>query len=104
LDVLWDLVESNAEPFDFIFIDTDKPPYAEYFELAMKLFRIGTIIVYDNVVSEGKVLRKNIADEKVKGVQRFNVLLGKTDAVTVTILQTVGVKEHDGMAIAAIPK
>lgn len=102
IDVLQELVESNAEPFDFIFIDADKPPYAEYFELALKLSRKGTIIVCDNVIREGKVLDKNINDEKVKGVQRLNELLGKCNDITATILQTVGAKEYDGMAIAVV--
>ena len=44
LNVLEDLILQETEPFDFIFIDADKPPYAEYFELALKLSRKGSII------------------------------------------------------------
>jgi caffeoyl-CoA O-methyltransferase len=32
-----------------IFIDADKPPYTEYFELSLKLSGPGTLIIADNV-------------------------------------------------------
>ncbi len=89
-------------PFDFIFIDADKPPYPEYFEYALKLSRPGTIIVADNVIREGKVLDDHSSDEKVKGVQLLNKMLADDKRVTATIIQTVGVKEHDGMVIAVV--
>ena len=82
-----------------IFIDADKPPYAEYFQWALKLSRPGTLIIADNVIRDGKVLDPDTTDEMVKGAQRFNQLLSKTSAVESIIIQTVGAKEHDGMAL-----
>lgn len=102
IDLLPVLEAGDAGPFDFIFIDADKPPYAEYFEWALKLSRPGTIIVADNVIRDGKVLDKNSKDEKVQGVQRFNKMLAENKQVTATIIQTVGSKDHDGMAIAVV--
>lgn len=102
LDILPDLIAQNDEPFDFIFIDADKPPYTEYFDYAIKLSRPGTLIVCDNVVREGKILDENSQDEKVKGVQRLNQSLKENKNVTATIMQTVGSKEHDGMVIAVV--
>ena len=96
------LLKENAGPFDMIFIDADKQPYAEYFEWALKLSRPGTLIIADNVIREGKVLDANSKDEMVQGVKRFNEALAKNKAVTATIMQTVGAKEHDGMAIAVV--
>lgn len=104
LDILPQLIETHHEPFDLIFIDADKPPYVEYFNYALRLSRPGTIIICDNVIREGKVLDPNSADEKVQGVQRFNAMLSKNTQVTATILQTVGVKEYDGMAIVVVNK
>jgi caffeoyl-CoA O-methyltransferase len=89
-------------PFDMIFIDADKPPYAEYFEWALKLSRPGTLIVADNVIREGKVLAEQCPDPMVAGARRFNKMLATNTAVTATIIQTVGFKEHDGMAIAVV--
>ncbi|MES1218276.1 MAG: O-methyltransferase [Bacteroidota bacterium] len=102
LDLLPVLKENGDGPFDMIFIDADKPPYTEYFEWALKLSRPGTLIVADNVIREGKVLDPNSTDEMVKGVQRFNDMLAKNTSVTATIIQTIGTKDHDGMAIAVV--
>ena len=46
----------SAEPFDFVFIDADKPNNAAYFDWALKLSRPGSIIVVDNVVRDGDVI------------------------------------------------
>ena len=101
LELLRKMIDENEAPFDLIFIDADKPPYAEYFSLALKLSRPGTLIIADNVIREGKVLDSN-QDEMVAGVHRFNTLLANTAGVTATIIQTVGSKEHDGMALAVV--
>ncbi|MEI9943866.1 MAG: O-methyltransferase [Chitinophagaceae bacterium] len=102
IDILPKLKEENAGPFDMIFIDADKPPYTEYFEWALKLSKPGTLIIADNVIREGKILSKISPDEMVEGVKRFNAALAANKAVDATIIQTVGTKEHDGMALAVV--
>jgi predicted O-methyltransferase YrrM len=102
IELLPALAAEKAGPFDMIFIDADKPPYTEYFQWALKLSRSGTLIVADNVIREGKVIDTNPKDEMVAGVKRFNEALGATKTVTATIIQTVGAKDHDGMAIAVV--
>ncbi len=102
LDVLPQLIAAGEQPFDFIFIDADKPPYPEYFEFALKLSRPGTIIVCDNVIREGTVLDDANMEERVVGVRRLNNAVSLDDRVSATILQTVGVKEHDGMLVAVV--
>jgi predicted O-methyltransferase YrrM len=96
------LLAEGAGPFDMIFIDADKPPYAEYFQWALKLSRPGTLIIADNVIREGKVLNPEGQDEMVQGVARFNKALAATPGITATIIQCVGTKDHDGMAIAVV--
>jgi predicted O-methyltransferase YrrM len=102
LDQLPKLLEAGEGPYDLIFIDADKPPYAEYFDFAVRLSRPGTLIICDNVIRDGKVLDPESKDEMVQGVQRFNLALSKDPRVTATIIQTVGSKEHDGMAVAVV--
>lgn len=102
MDILAAMIAAGEEPFDMIFIDADKPPYTEYFQHALSLSRPGTIIICDNVIRKGAVLDKTSDDERVQGVQRFNAMLGSNKNVTATILQTIGAKEHDGMAIAVV--
>jgi caffeoyl-CoA O-methyltransferase len=48
------------------------------------------------------VLEAESPDEMVEGVKRFNAALAANTAVTATIIQTVGSKEHDGMALAIV--
>jgi caffeoyl-CoA O-methyltransferase len=102
LDLLPIIEKEKTGPFDMIFIDADKPPYPEYFEWALKLSRPGTLIVADNVIREGKVLDNKSDDDKVVGVQKLNKMLSENKKVTATIIQTVGSKEHDGMAIMVV--
>ncbi|HMG91377.1 MAG TPA: O-methyltransferase, partial [Chryseolinea sp.] len=102
IELLPQLLANNEGPFDMIFIDADKPPYMEYFQWSLKLAHSGTLIVADNVIREGNVLDPASTDEMVQGVQRFNEYLSQTKSVTATILQTVGAKVHDGMALAVV--
>jgi predicted O-methyltransferase YrrM len=102
LDQLPKILEAGEGPYDLIFIDADKPPYAEYFDFAVQLSRPGTLIICDNVIRDGKVLDHESTDEMVQGVQRFNLALSKDPRVTATIIQTVGSKEYDGMALAVV--
>ncbi len=97
-----DLLPKLKGPFDMIFIDADKQPYKEYFEWAMKLSRPGTLIVADNVIRDGKVMDPDSPDEMVQGARRFNEFLSTVPGVTATIIQTVGSKMHDGMALAVV--
>lgn len=86
MEVLEELIANGEAAFDLIFIDADKPPYAEYFELALQLSHSGTVIICDNVIREGKVLDEHSDDERVRGVQRFNRLLADHPKVTATIM------------------
>lgn len=102
MEILNTMIEEGEPAFDFIFIDADKPPYLEYFRMALRLSRPGSVIICDNVIRNGKVLDENSTDEKVIGVQRLNCYLKDCKEVTATILQTVGAKEYDGMVIAVV--
>lgn len=107
LDSLPGLANPPVEPFDLVFIDADKEPYPEYLRWALKLTRPGSLIVADNVVRDGAILDSNNTSGGVEGVRKFNAALGREHAngrVTATILQTVGEKGHDGMALAVVKR
>ena len=91
-------------PFDLIFIDADKPGYADYFPLAVKLSRPGTLIVADNVVRKGAVADAASTDDMVKGIQRFNAVVRADPRVTTTVIQTVGAKGYDGFALMFVER
>jgi len=101
-DSLRGLLAEGRGPFDFIFIDADKPGYPEYLALALQLSAPGTLIVADNVVRDGAVADPGSADPNVQAVRRYNALLAAEPRVTATVLQTVGSKGYDGFAIALV--
>ena len=102
LDVLPDISGENVGPFDFTFIDADKPNIPEYFDWALRLSHSGSIIIVDNVIREGAVIDANSEDASVQGVRRLNDRLALESSVTVTTLQTVGGKGYDGFTIALV--
>jgi predicted O-methyltransferase YrrM len=101
-ELLQKLSEEGRGPFDLIFIDADKPGYAEYLKWALKLSRPGTLILADNVVRKGAVADPASADENVQGIRKFNAVLAAEKGVTTTVIQTVGCKGHDGFALILV--
>lgn len=102
LDVLADIAAENVGPFDFTFIDADKPNIPEYFDWALRLSRSGSIIIVDNVIREGAIIDADSEDPSVQGVRRLNEYLALESSVTATTLQTVGSKGYDGFTIAVV--
>ena len=103
LDLLPALEQEGAGPFDLIFIDADKPSNPEYFAWALKLSRPGTVVVVDNVVRAGGIVAGG-EDENNVGVRRVLEMMGSEPRVTAAALQTVGVKGHDGFAVALVTR
>jgi predicted O-methyltransferase YrrM len=101
-DTLSQLASEGRSPFDLIFIDADKESYPEYLAWALKLARPGALIIADNVIRDGKILDPADTDPRVQGARRFNQLLAEEPRVKATVIQTVGGKGHDGMAIAIV--
>jgi predicted O-methyltransferase YrrM len=97
-----DTLPQLAGPFDFTFIDADKPATAEYFAWAVQLSRRGSVIVVDNVVRKGAVADPASPDASVQGVRRFYEALAAEPRVTATAVQTVGSKGYDGFALALV--
>jgi predicted O-methyltransferase YrrM len=101
-DSLHKLLIEGRGPFDLIFIDADKQGYAEYLQWSLKLSRPGTLIVADNVVRKGAVTDPGSADENVQGIRKFNEALTAEKGVTTTVIQTVGCKGYDGLALILV--
>ena len=102
LDTLPRLQAEGAGPFDFVFIDADKQNNPEYFTWALKLSRVGTVIVIDNVIRNGAVIDADNRDPAILGVRRLNQMLADEPRVSATALQTVGSKGYDGFALALV--
>lgn len=102
IDTLPMLVEEGLAPFDFIFIDADKPSNPLYLEWSLKLARPGTVIIGDNVVRDGAVTEPTSTDPNVVGVRRFFELMSENPRLSATAIQTVGSKGYDGFSLALV--
>jgi predicted O-methyltransferase YrrM len=102
IETLPQLANEGRGPFDLIFIDADKESYADYLVWALKLSRVGTVIVADNVARDGAVVDAANNDPRVQGIRRFNQLLAGEARVSATAVQTVGGRGYDGFAIALV--
>jgi len=102
LDSLRGLIGERAGPFDFIFIDADKPGTPQYFELALDLSRDGTVIVTDNVVRGGALIDPATEDPGPRGMREFHELLSAAPGASATTIQTVGSKGYDGFTLALV--
>lgn len=102
LDSLPSIEKEGIAPFDFIFIDADKPNNPGYLEWAIKLSRPGTLIIVDNVVRDGAIADGSSSDPTIKGTRKMFDLLAGNPRLSSTALQTVGSKGYDGFAMAIV--
>jgi predicted O-methyltransferase YrrM len=102
LETLPKIAAETIGPFDLIFIDADKVNTPDYFKWALKLSRIGSLIVVDNVVRKGEVANAKTDDPAVQGMRRFIDVAAAEPRVMATALQTVGGKGYDGFSVALV--
>ena len=102
LDLLPGIAAAGEGPFDLVFVDADKPSNPDYFDWAVRLARKGSLIVIDNVVRGGAVADGDSFDPNVKGVRSLAERMAADKRVSATVIQTVGVKGYDGLAIALV--
>jgi predicted O-methyltransferase YrrM len=101
-DTLPALAAEGIGPFDFIFIDADKPNNPLYLDWALKLSRAGTVIVCDNVVRGAAVADPGSTDPNVIGTRRLFEMMAGDPRLSATAIQTVGSKGLDGFALALV--
>jgi predicted O-methyltransferase YrrM len=58
-----EIIPTLDENFDLVFIDADKPNYGNYFDAVFGKLRIGGIIIADNVLWSGDVLKAAAGEE-----------------------------------------
>lgn len=70
-----EIIPTLDETFDLVFIDADKPNYANYYDLVFPKLRIGGIVIADNVLWSGEVLQVETGatdDESTIALHKFN--------------------------------
>ena len=82
-----DLLDQGEEgTFDLIFIDADKKSYTKYYELALRLLRIGGIMVFDNMLRLGDVINPDVHDPAVDDIRELNRKLNEDERVVISML------------------
>jgi len=103
LDLL-PVLEKEGAIFDFVFVDADKANNQLYLGWALRLARVGAVVVIDNVVRGGRVLDAASADPDIVGTRRMFDIASAEKRWTATAIQTVGAKGWDGFAIGIVEK
>ena len=80
-------------PFDVVFIDADKENYIHYWERCVPKVRRGGILLADNVLWSGRVLRPQ--DRTTRAITAFNRLVAVDRRV-----ETVMLPIRDGLTLA----
>ena len=104
LDMLPSIEREGLGPFDLVFIDADKPNTPDYFKWALRLARIGTLILIDNVVRNGGIADADSQDPAVVAMRRVLAMVASEPRVSATVLQTVGEKGYDGLALVLVTR
>lgn len=79
--------------FDLVFIDADKDNYLNYWEACLPRVREGGLIVVDNVLWSGRVLKPKDYTDRV--IARFNNFIRRDSRVEIVMLSV-----RDGMTLA----
>lgn len=72
-------------PYDLVFMDADKENYPLYFDLIVDKMNSGALLISDNVLWSGKVLKK-ATDEATKALQVYNDKINNDTRVETIIL------------------
>ncbi len=73
-------------PFDVIFIDADKVNYLNYYRRALDLLSPAGVILIDNVLWDGDVLKQPPPDEKTAAIQELNRTVANDPRVTAVLV------------------
>jgi caffeoyl-CoA O-methyltransferase len=73
-------------PFDVIFIDADKQNYINYYRRALQLLAPGGVILIDNVLWDGDVVRQPPPDERTAAIQALNRMVAADSTVSAVLL------------------
>ena len=79
------LADLNSQ-FDLIFIDADKANYVKYFQRALELISPTGVILIDNVLWGGEVLKMPPQDSNTEAIQELNRLVHSDRRVSAVLL------------------
>ena len=89
-----EIIPKINECFDFVYLDADKENYNEYFDLIIDKILPGGVLISDNVLWSGKVLKLKNQDLITEKLIEFNQLVKKDKRLDTIILPI-----RDGLSI-----
>jgi caffeoyl-CoA O-methyltransferase len=98
-ELLARMVEEDEGPYDLTFIDADKGGYPEYLEWALRLSRPGSLILGDNAIMGGSVMKPE--EESALGIREFNERLAQDPRLSAIVVPLMR-ERVDGLAIARV--
>lgn len=81
-----DTMRELSGSFDVIFIDADKVNYLNYYRRALDLLSPTGVILIDNVLWDGDVLKQPPPDEKTAAIQELNRTVANDPGVTAVLV------------------
>jgi caffeoyl-CoA O-methyltransferase len=81
-----DTLAGLTGPYDLIFIDADKANYVNYYRRALDLIAPSGVILIDNVLWSGEVLKHPAPDSSTAAIQELNRLVANDPRVTAALL------------------
>ena len=72
--------------FDFAFLDADKLEYDAYYELVLPRVRPNGLILFDNMLDDGKVAAEPIEDARARSIDAMNKKLVQDPRVETVLL------------------
>jgi caffeoyl-CoA O-methyltransferase len=80
----WAKALPRSRKFDLVFIDADKPGYKTYYELVLPRVRRNGLILFDNMLQHGRVVRPR--DENARQIDALNKKLRRDRRVECVLL------------------
>lgn len=93
LDAL--LAAGYESSYDFAFVDADKTGYAAYYERLLNLLRPGGLMLFDNMLQDGRVIDPAADDDSTRAIRELNDQLVHDDRVSISLLPIA-----DGLTLA----
>ncbi len=75
-----------GEEIDLAFIDADKPNYANYYEALLTRLRTNGVILVDNVLWGGNVVKPDVDDDNTRAIRAFNDMVAADPRVDTVML------------------
>jgi predicted O-methyltransferase YrrM len=78
--------EGCAGRIDIAFIDAEKTEYDDYYEYCVRLVRVGGLIIFDNMLQDGRVADPKSSDKNTNAIRALNAKIAPDDRVDVVLL------------------